>query len=68
MRAPGWVLAGNYSKLRDIIWPRAESIIWLDYPFLLVFERLLSRTKRRWWRKELLWGTNSERLLSQFKL
>jgi adenylate kinase family enzyme len=67
-RAPGWVLAGNYSKVRDIVWRRAEAVVWLDYPFLLVFGRLWKRTWRRWWTKELLWGTNYERLLPQFKL
>lgn len=67
-RAPGWALAGNYGVTRDIIWPRAEAVVWLDYPFLLIFERLWARTWRRWWTKELLWGTNYERLLPQFKL
>jgi hypothetical protein len=66
--SPGWVLAGNYSKVRDIVWPRAEAVIWLDYPFWLVFGRLWKRTWRRWWTKELLWGTNYERLIPQFKL
>ena len=42
-----WVVAGNYHVVRDIIWPRADSIIWLDYPFHIVFLRLLTRTIRR---------------------
>jgi adenylate kinase family enzyme len=67
-RTPGWVLAGNYGKVRDIIWPRAEAVVWLDYPFLQIFGRLWRRTWRRWWTKELLWGSNYERLLPQFKL
>jgi adenylate kinase family enzyme len=67
-RGPGWVLAGNYSNVRDIIWPRAEAVVWLDYPFLLVLGRLWRRTWRRWRTKELLWGTNYERLLPQFKI
>jgi len=66
-RASDWALAGNYSKLRNIIWPRAEAIVWLDYPFLLVFGRLCQRTLQRWWTHESLWGTNYERLLPQFK-
>jgi hypothetical protein len=66
-RSPGWALAGNYSKVRDLIWPRADVVIWLDYPFLVVFGRLWSRTWRRWWTKELLWGSNYERLFPQFK-
>ena len=67
-RAPGWALAGNYSKVRDIVWPRAGAVVWLDYPFPLVFRRLWKRTWRRWWTKELLWNTNYEDLLPQFKL
>jgi adenylate kinase family enzyme len=61
-RAPGWVLAGNYGMCRDIVWPRAEAVIWLDYPFLLILGRLLRRTWQRWRRQELLWGTNIEPL------
>ncbi len=29
-----WVVDGNYSRIRDIIWPRADTIIWLDYSWL----------------------------------
>jgi shikimate kinase len=67
-RAPRWALAGNYSKVRDIVWPRADAVIWLDYPFLLVFKRLWDRTWRRWRTRELLWNTNYETLLPQFKI
>lgn len=28
-----WVADGNYSIARDLVWPRATSLIWLDYPF-----------------------------------
>jgi len=67
-RAPAWALAGNYNNVRDLIWPRAEAVVWLDYPFLLVFGRLIKRTLRRWWTKEPLWGANYERLLPQLKI
>ena len=67
-RAPAWALAGNYNNTRDLIWPRAEVVIWLDYPFLLVFGRLVKRTLQRWWTQEQLWGTNYERLLPQLKI
>jgi len=63
-----WVVAGNYRVTRDIIWPRAEAVIWLDYPLWTIFWRLTFRTFRRWWTNELLWGTNRESLWNHFKL
>lgn len=67
-RAPRWVVAGNYQVVRDIVWPRAEAVLWLDYPFWTVFWRLTFRIFRRWWSQELLWGTNRESLWLHFKL
>lgn len=67
-QAERWVVAGNYHIARDLIWPKAEAIIWLDYPFWTVFGRLTRRTFHRWWTKELLWGTNIEPLSAHFKL
>jgi adenylate kinase family enzyme len=63
-----WVVAGNYSSVRPLIWPRAEALIWLDYPLPTVFWRLTRRTLRRWWTRELLWGTSREKLWDHFKL
>jgi hypothetical protein len=28
-----WVADGNYSRAQGLLWPRAEAIVWLDYPF-----------------------------------
>ncbi len=57
---PSWVLDGNYSMVRDEIWPRADTIVWLDYSFCVVFGRVLKRTLRRAiWREEL-WNGNRE--------
>ena len=66
--APAWALAGNYNNIRDLIWSRAEAVVWLDYPFLLVFGRLVKRTLQRWWTQEPLGGTNYEHLLPQLKI
>ncbi|MGE5462306.1 MAG: adenylate kinase [Syntrophothermus sp.] len=68
VRDEKWIVAGNYHVVRDLIWPRAEAVIWLDYPFWTVFWQLTRRTFRRWWKKELLWGTNIEPLYVHFKL
>ena len=68
MESGKWNVAGNYHIVRDIIWPKAEAVIWLDYPFLTVLGQLTRRTFKRWWTHELLWGTNHERLIIHFKL
>jgi adenylate kinase family enzyme len=67
-RAPRWAIAGNYSVARNVSWPRAEVVIWLDYSLWTIFWRLWRRTWRRWWTQELMWGTNRERLWPQFKI
>ncbi len=67
-QAERWSVAGNYSVVRDLIWPKAEAVIWLDYPFMTVLGQLTRRTFRRWWTKEVLWGTNVEPFLVHFKL
>ncbi|MCS6995029.1 MAG: AAA family ATPase [Anaerolineales bacterium] len=66
-RAPRWVVAGNYHIVRDLVWPRAQAVLWLDYPFWTVFWRLTGRIFRRWWQRELIWGTNRETLWVHFK-
>jgi len=67
-RAPAWVVAGNYHVVRDLIWPQAEAIIWLDYSLPRILWQLTRRTFTRWWKRELLWGTNYENLATHFKL
>lgn len=42
-----WVIMGNYSKVRNAVWPRADAFIWLDYPFPRVLWRLLRRCVAR---------------------
>jgi adenylate kinase family enzyme len=62
----GWVIDGNYNATRELVWASADTLIWLNYPLRLIFERLLRRTLRRGLGREILWGTNQERLWSQF--
>ncbi len=64
--APAWVLDGNYSRVRDVIWQRATHLIWLDYSFPLVFWRIFSRTLRRAILREELWNGNRESLRLMF--
>lgn len=59
---PRWVIDGNYSRVRDVIWERATAVVWLDYPFPLVFRRAVTRTVRRVLTREEICGGNRERL------
>lgn len=68
IKAERWIVAGNYHVVRDLVWPKAEAIIWLDYSFWRIFWQLTRRTFKRWWTQELLWGTNYEPLWVHFKL
>ncbi len=62
VRGDAWVVDGNYGIARDLIWPKATAVVWLDYSFGLVFWRLLRRTLRRSLRREVLWAGNRESL------
>ena len=57
-----WVADGNYSVVRDIVWARATSIIWLNYSFPLVLWRVLNRTISRSVRGRVLFSGNKESL------
>jgi adenylate kinase family enzyme len=63
---PAWVCDGNYRPVRDIVWDRATSVVWLNYPLRVVFGRTLRRTLRRWWSKEQLFAGNRESLRMSF--
>jgi adenylate kinase family enzyme len=67
-KAQRWIVAGNYHVVRDLVWPRAEAVLWLDYSLGRIFWQLTRRTFRRWWTQELLWGKNRERFWTHFKL
>lgn len=66
LQAPAWVVDGNYSKVRDLVWDRADTVIWLDYPLPLILWRLLRRSVCRIFSQEPLWNGNRESWRSQF--
>ena len=57
---PAWVIDGNYSVARDLVWPRADTIIWLNYSFPRTAWQLLQRTRRRVFEGELCCNGNEE--------
>jgi len=56
----GWVVEGNYRSVRHHVLARADTVVWLRYPWRTSFWRVFKRTMRRAWTRELLWGTNRE--------
>jgi adenylate kinase family enzyme len=61
-----WVVAGNYSSVRDIVGPRATTIVWLDYGFARVLWRGLRRTLVRALSGAVLFHGNRESLRRAF--
>jgi adenylate kinase family enzyme len=59
-----WTVDGNYSKVRDIVWSRADTVVWLDYSLPVIMWRLVRRTFRRVTMREELWGGNRETIKS----
>lgn len=59
---PAWVVDGNYSQVRDLLWPRANIIVFVDLPRRVVMARLIKRTLRRMLHHENLWNGNRESL------
>ncbi len=55
-----WVLDGNYAKVRDITWGRADTLLWLELPLPVVLWRLTRRTVQRAVTQEELWNGNRE--------
>lgn len=62
VRADRWVIDGNYSsRARDLVWERADTVIWLDYSFPVIFSRVMGRTFRRLVSGEQCCNGNRER-------
>ena len=58
--ASEWVIDGNYELTRDIVWIRAQVLIWVDYPLRIVVWRLLKRTAQRLMTGEVFANGNRE--------
>lgn len=64
--ADGWVIDGNYSTVRPVVWRRADTVIWFDLPRRTVMRQVVLRTIRRAVTREELWNGNREPWLNFF--
>lgn len=65
---PAWVVDGNYSIVRDLVWEAADTVVVLAYSRSTVMRRVVLRTLRRVLRREELWNGNREPWSNLFSL
>ena len=63
-----WVIDGNYSLVRDLVWARADTVVWLDLPKRTVMRHIVWRSFRRAAARVELWNGNRERWRNFFAL
>ena len=65
-RGERWVVDGNYSAVRELLWSRATHVVWLNYGRATVFARVFRRTLHRALSRAPLWHGNRESLRKSF--
>ncbi len=65
---PRWVTCGNYSLVREQIWERADTVVWLDLSRRQVMGQVVGRTLRRVVTREELWNGNREPWSNLYRL
>ena len=61
-----WVTDGNFDSDRDLLWARAELLVWLDLPLAVVLTGALRRNLVWWWRRTPVWGGQRMTLAKAF--
>jgi adenylate kinase family enzyme len=59
-----WVIDGTCAQVRDLVWGRATTIVWLDLPRWQVMLQVIWRSLSRALMGTELWNGNRETLLS----
>lgn len=55
VRGDAWVIDGNYRPVRDLVWARATTVVWLDLPKWLVMAQVVWRSVTRAITREEMW-------------
>ena len=65
-----WIVDGNYTSqgTKELVWPRADTFVWLDLPRWTAMARVVRRTLRRTATREVLWGSVREPFSNLYSL
>jgi adenylate kinase family enzyme len=55
---PQWVIDGNFDDAREVVWARADTLIWLDYPHRVTWSRLVRRNLGLFLSRTPTWSGN----------
>ncbi len=62
-----WVVDGNYSTVRDLVWSRADTVVFIDLPRSVAMRRVVLRTLGRTLLRKKLWNGNREEVSNLWK-
>jgi adenylate kinase family enzyme len=65
---PSWVVDGNYAAVQDLVWDRADTVLWLDPSRRRVMRQVIWRTLRRVATRAELWNGNREPWTNLFRV
>jgi hypothetical protein len=53
-----WALDGNFDDEHELVWKRANCIVWLDYSIITIFRRIVTRNLYWTITRQLVWSGN----------